>query len=382
MNERTPFARGIARQRLYRWVAGLGCVLVAILLLACPVSPMRVPKPPTTAATLAQGITLYSWVDYMPQDVLDDFEREYGVHVRYVTFESMSEAVATLRTGGVAADVVVLEFDALPFLIAEGHLVDLDVTRIPNMNHVSPDFRDLAWDPNNRYCAPNMWGTTGLIVRNDLLPRPVSRWSDLWDPAFAGRIALRDLDQDNIALALQSLGHDINTTDAQELEAAERHLMALKPAARIIGVELDATVRLLTSGEFMIVVGWPGEAIAAQKQNAAIQYILPQEGFLLWGDGWCIPATSRHKRTAELFIDYMLRPEVAGKMTNTLRYATANGAAYPYIDPAIATHPALRPAAEDLARGEWLLPHNDQERERRSAIWHRFLAPEPTGGQP
>ena len=125
----------------------------------------------------------------MPQAVLEAFTREYGVKVEYLVYESQEEAIGNMQAGE-GYDVVVMESRFIPLLAQEGLLAKLNQSNIPNLNNISANFRELAYDPNNDYSVPYNWGTTGLVVRTDLVEQPVTRWADLWDPRYAGSVGL------------------------------------------------------------------------------------------------------------------------------------------------------------------------------------------------
>jgi spermidine/putrescine transport system substrate-binding protein len=351
------------RPLLVLWV-----ILVLSGLAACG---GRAPAATPTASPLADELIFYNWADDMPQSVLDAFTAEYDVKVTYLTFESMKEATTQLRSGHLY-DVVALEYNYLPPLVTDGLLAKIDYRNVPNFQNVSNNFRDLALDPGNRHSVPYDYGTTGLLVRNDLIGAPVTRWADLWDPRFAGKIAARPLRIEMISVALKSLGYPLNSEDPQQLEAALRHLLDLKPI--MLDDETAKAIPMLLSGEAVIMVGWPKDALEAQRQNKAITYVLPAEGASLWGDAFVIPANSPRKYTAEVFLNFLLRPEIGAQIVNENLYATANQAAYPFIKPEILNNPIIFPSADTMKRADWYLPLSPAGDKLYADIWQRFMA--------
>jgi spermidine/putrescine transport system substrate-binding protein len=335
--------------------------------------------PAETASTetpAPQSLILYNWVDYMPQSVLRAFTAEYGIEVTYLTYDSMEEAVAHLRAGQIY-DVVVLENNNVQPLAAEGLLVEINFQNIPNFKNISPNFRDLAFDPGNRHSIPFDYGTTGLVVRGDLVDIPVTHWADLWDPSFKGKIAVRPLAYELIGISLKSLGYPLNSENPQQLEAALQHLLELKPSLTFLDDSTSEAVQVLLSGDAVIMVGWGNDALRAAQRNAAITYVLPEEGTLLWGQSFVIPTNSPHKKTAELFLDFLLRPEISAQIVEGNRYATANQSAYPLIDPEIFTDALVFPPAEMIKKSDWYLPLRPAGEELYADIWTRFNAGHP-----
>lgn len=351
-----------------RWAVAFICLVMA----ACQASaPLPTPSPPP----LAESLVLYNWADYMPTSVLEAFTAEYGVQITYLTYDTMDEALQSIEAGQ-AFDVAVIEHELIPQLVAAGRVAKLDHGHLPNLKNVSPGFRDLTFDPGDTYSVPYSWGTTGLLVRTDRVTTPITRWADVWDTAALGLIAVRPDSVELISLTLKALGYPLNSEDPQHLEAALDHLLLLKPSL-IFVLSDESAVDTLLSGQAIMLLGWPGDALYAAEQSSTIQYILPEEGSMLWGDRFVISAESSHQYTAEVFLDFLLRPEVAGQIVNENHYAIANDAARPFIDPAILNNPILYPSSQMVEKAEWYLPLSPAGEKLYADIWQRFLAAAP-----
>lgn len=327
----------------------------------------------STQPAARQNLVLYSWAQYLPQPVLDAFTAEYGVTVDYQTYGSMEEAVAELR-GGKPCDIVVLESNNIKPLAAEGLLAEINFQNVPNFKNISPNFRDLALDPANRYSIPFDYGTTGLLVRIDLVESAVTRWSDLWDPPFSGKIAARSLQYELIGISLKSLGYPLNSEDPQQLDEALQHLLQLKPSLIFVDDETGKALPTLLSGEAVVMVGWGNDAVVARQKNASTTYVLPEEGTLLWGESFVIPSRSPRKSLAELFLNFLLRPEIGAQIVNANHYATANQAAYPFIEPDLLADEIVFPPPEVFHKSDWYLPLSPAGATLYAEIWERFLA--------
>lgn len=343
--------------------------LVCVLLTSCaePNQPASTP----TLPPLADEIILYNWIEYMPQSVLDAFTAEYGVRVNYVFYESQEEAVQNIRDG-LVYDVVVLPPEVIPSLIRDELLAEIDFRNVPNFRNISANFRDLAYDPGNRYSILFHWGTTGLLVRTDLVEDPITHWADLWDSRYQNRVALWPIARALIPISLKALGYAANSTDAHELEAALQHMLELKPHAIWWGNENGTIIPLLASGEAVMAYGWAYDALLAREAEVPIEYILPEEGTFLWSDNFVIPANSPHKYTAELFLDFILRPEISAQIVNESYYPMANEAADPLINPDILNDPLFYPSNEQLRNAEIIVPLGEEGEDLYAAIWSRF----------
>lgn len=345
--------------------------LMLLLLAACGTST----PPPTTPTSipLAKEIFFRDWEGDMPQSVLDAFTAEYGIKVNYVIYESQEEAIEDIKAGQ-TYDVVVMESRLIPLLIQQNLLAQLDQRNLPNTKNLSASFRELAYDPGNRYSIPYSWGTTGLVYRSDLVDEPVTRWSDLWDPRYAGRVALwTGQSREVISLTLKSLGYSANSESPTELEAALERLIELK--TKFLAVEdfdLYTSAGILNSGQAVIAMGYANDVLLGRESNPSISYTLPKEGALLWNDTFVIPANSPNKYTAELFLNFLLRANINAQVVNENLFATPNEAALPLIKTEILSNPVIFPANSDLANAELLLPLSPQGQQLYGQIWQRF----------
>ena len=280
----------LGEMRLWGWSLLLCGWLGIHLLAGCDNStPPAAPSPPP----LARELTFYDWAGDMPQSVLDAFTREYGVKVNYLSYESQEDAIANLRAGQVY-DVLVLESRSVSMLARERLLAELDHANLTHLKNIAANFRDLIYDPGNRYCVPFNWGTTGLVVRSDLVAEPVTRWADLWDPRYAGRVGLwLGVPRDVIALTLKSLGYSANSENPAELEAALQRLNELKPhVLKLEDFDPATSAEAMSSGKVVLSMGYAADVLAGREKNDAIHYVLPAEGALLWGDTFVIRPTA------------------------------------------------------------------------------------------
>jgi spermidine/putrescine transport system substrate-binding protein len=348
-------------------------LLSTILCAATIACTITLPTAPTATPPLAPELILYNWIDYMPQSVLDAFSAEYGVKVLYVTYDSQEEAVEQIRTGQVNFDVAVIENDLIPDLVSAGLIAELDPLHIPNIKNISANFRDLVYDPNNKHTIPYGWGTTGILVRTDLVTQPVTRWADLWNPRYTGKVVARAQPQELLSVALKALGCQLNTENPAELESALERLRQLKPAIERNDVLPDPALEKLLSGEAVLMVGWPGDLLIARRRNKAVSYVLPAEGTMMWGDNFVISARSPDRYTAELFLNFLLRPQIGSQIANATQYASANAAAQNLMDAAIINDPAIYPPGQDIRKAEWYMPLSSAGRDLYDQTWQRFV---------
>lgn len=327
----------------------------------------------STPIPLAKELIFYDWDGDMPQSVLDAFESEYNVRVTYLAYESQEEAIENLGDG-LVYDVIVMESRFIPSLVDQGLLASLDRQNIPNLKNISANFRELAYDPDNSYSVPYNWGTTGLVVRSDLVAAPISSWNSLWDPQYAGRVGIwKGQPRETIGLTLKALGYSANSENQVELEEALEYLMQLKSHALIIeDYNSYTSAYMLVEGQAVMTVGFAYDVLEGSRLNGSITYVLPQEGALLWGDNFIVPSNSQDQYTAELFIDFLMRPEINAEIANQNLYATPNEAAFPYIQPELLNNPVIFPSAESLRNSEVILPLSGRGQEMYDDVWDRL----------
>ncbi|WP_322488615.1 spermidine/putrescine ABC transporter substrate-binding protein [Chloroflexus sp.] len=311
-------------------------LILLFILAACNPEPAVTPTP---AMPAPDKLVIAGWAGYMPQALLDAFSAETGIAVEYVVYESQFDVIDQLRAGTGDYDVVVMGNTLMPTLVADGLLAPIDYSQIPNFRYVSANFRDLSYDPGSRYSVVYQWGVGGLVVRPDLLDRPITRWADLWDPALAGKIAMW-LEEDQLfMIALKAMGQSFTVSDPAVFDQAAERLSKLLPNVVALDLTLPNAADLVANGTYPVLYGWSYDALAGQALNPAVTFVLPEEGAMLWIDTLVVPERNERKAAAFQFINFVLRPEMCALITNEIYVATANDQAMPLIDPALQHHP-------------------------------------------
>ncbi len=321
--------------------------LMILLLTAC--SPAV-----TDGSNPEREVVLYNWTGDIPEQVVENFERETGIRLVYLTFSSQEEAIRNIESGG-AYDVVVIENQYIPWMVEENLLESPEPTLLPNRKNINPAFWGLAYDPENRFSIPHNWGITGLIVRADQVDATqLSGWSDLWKEEIQGDLVLFDEQRTLMGMALKAAGLSVNTTNPELIRAAGTRLMNMPRTIHFVRSEQEAA-DLLTSGAASISIGYVPILDLCQQADVPVSFIQPHEGMMLWGDNFVIPYNAPHKDEAHELINYLLRGEVAAQVVNHNRYATANEAALSWIEPELLGNPLIYLDNDRLGRGEFLL---------------------------
>jgi spermidine/putrescine transport system substrate-binding protein len=321
---------------------------------------------------------VYNWEDYVAPNTIPQFEKEFGVKVTYDTFPSNEQLLAKLQAGGVKYDVIFPTHYFLPIYLAQGLLAPLDHANLPHLHNVFARFRNTPFDPGNAYTVPYSWGMTGLACNATSThddPR-LGSWALLFESGpqrYSGKLGFTDEREEVMAAALQYLGHHANTRTKETLRQAGALLLRLKPHIKAFYPGAEMKKALITE-DIVVAQCWNGEAVKARAKNAAVGWSVPREGGTGWFDTMAIPKGAPHKFTAEVFMNYMLRPEVAAENSHTTGYATTNQVAVEkYIDPQVAGNPAVYPPEEVLGRVTFLETIPDDLLPLYEDMWTRIL---------
>lgn len=329
-----------------------------------PQAPVEEVEEPEPVLEPASEIVIYNWSEYIDPEIYTLFEEEYGISVVEDNFSNNEELLAKLQGGATGYSLIVPSDYTANIMIKEGMLAKLDHDNVPNLGNLADRFKELYFDPGNEYCAAYQWGTTGLGYLSSELDEPTS-WSIIFDPdpdaPYFGRYTMLDDVRESFAAALSYLGYDINTTDEAQLQEAKQMLINAK--AGLSGYDSDTFEDLLASGENILAHGWNGDFLVAQEENEDIAYVVPNEGGVIWVDMICIPATvsAEEKLAAEMFIDFLLRPDIGAMLTEYNWYASPNTASEEIIDPEILEDPTVYPPSEVLDRLEFIRDVGENE---------------------
>ncbi len=313
----------------------------------------------TSCGQQQKQLRLLNWSDYMPREVLAEFEKREGIKVVEDTYDSPEAMLSKLQAGGDREfDVLITPDYTVGQLARSGSLLELDKSKIPNLKNLDPQFADPAYDPGNRYSVAYQWGTTGLAYREDLVSGPVESWGVLFDPAQqVGRFLLLDEMREMIGAALKYKGLSVNTTDLDKL--AEVQALLLEAKRRSQGFAGGTSIRdRLIGGDIAVAPAYSGDILAAQAENPNLKYVIPKEGATLWADTLVILQKSPNHELAYKFINFLLEPEIAAQISNAIGYATPVAAAMELIEEK--DNPLVYPTEEKRARLELLADLGEQ----------------------
>jgi len=336
----------------------------------------------------AKVLNIYSWGDYIAPDTVANFEKATGIKVRYDTYESNDVLETKLLTGHTNYDIVVPTDAYFARLARAGVFRALDASELPNRKNLDPDIlrRMAIYDPGNLHSVPYLWTTVGIGYDADKIAARLGStiptdWSLIFDPRNAAKlqdcgITVIDSPLDVIAAALLYLGKDPNSRDPIELTAATDVLMKIRPYVRAI--ESQQYLSDLSNGSVCLSLGWSGDVVQARARSAEagtglrLRYFVPSEGSLIVIDMMAIPADAPHPHNAQLWMNFLMQPQVMAGITNAVKYPNGNLPALEFVAGNLKNDPAIYPDTATRARLHSLVPPAADYARITTRLWTRF----------
>ncbi len=317
---------------------------------------------------------VYNWSEYMPQSVLKAFEKETGIKVKYSTYDSNEAMYAKIKTDKSSSyDIVVPSTYFVSKMAKEGLLAKIDKQKLTYYSTLNPTLLNQAFDPNNDYSIPYVWGSTGISYNAKILGQgALTQWSDLWNPSYNKKLLLTDDLREVFGMTLKSLGYSANTTDTKQIEQAYEKLKTLMPNVKVFNSESPKQVYL--NKEVAAGMNFNGESFMASQESPDIKYVYPKEGVLLWVDSLVIPKNAKNIENAHIFINYMLRPEVSKIVSQELGYASPNAKTLNLLPKEITTNRTVYPTEEDLKNSEFQVDFGDEALKVYEKYWEKLKA--------
>ena len=301
-----------------------------------------------------EGTTLNvrNWGEYIAEDTrifhtCRAFQALTGIKVNYTNLNTNEELYATLAGGGVHYDVIFPSDYLIQRLIAEGRLRPLDYGNIPNYSYIPEEFRNLYYDPGNVYSVPYTCGTTGLIYNEDLVDTPPDSWAVLWDPQYAGQILQFSSPREAFGAAQFLLGQDVNTLNEADWRAAADKLKAQAPLLQ--AYVADEIYNIMGGGNAAVAPYYLGDYLTMiADTDVPLGFAYPKEGTNFFYDAVCIPSDAQNVEAAEMFINFLLEPDVALANAEVTMYAAPHSAVLENPDYTLRDNPYLYPAPGSL----------------------------------
>jgi spermidine/putrescine transport system substrate-binding protein len=297
-----------------------------------------------------QTLGIYNWSSYIADDTVANFEAACGVSTTFDTYVSNEEMLTKLRQGNPGYDIIVPTGYMVEIMIAEDLLEPIDVSAMPNFANMSETFLNPPYDPGNQFSVPYQWGTIGLFYNRTVVGRDLTSWNDLFE--YEGRVAWLEDMRALLGVGLLMNGLEPNASDPADIETARDYLIA--NGENVVAIVQGDSKTLLQNGEVDIAIDYPGNTfqLLALCECEDYAYVIPEEGTVLWADNVAIPADAPNPELAQVFMDYLMHPQVSADISNYTAYGSPNQAALDLglIDEAILNNPAIYPPQAILDR--------------------------------
>lgn len=325
-------------------------------------------------ARAAGELYLYNWTNYFPPDLLKAFESETGIKVILDTYDSNETMLAKLQAGGGGYDVVVPSDYIVPVMIQEGLLLEIDAARMDNFKNVASPFDRQWFDPERKYTAPYMWGTTGFSYDSARVPggKLEDSWRSFFEPPaeLHGQVAALNDEVELYNAAALYLGIDKCTESAEE---AQRILEVLERQKPILAMyQSDGTIERMIAGEVIMHHQWNGAAHRTREQKPSVVFVYPKEGLNFWQDNFAVPKDARNADNAKIFINWMMAPENIATASNFTGYMNAIKGSEAFMDASLRDDPAVVMPAEYAGRLSPAQDCSEKARELRNRVWTRL----------
>lgn len=270
-------------------------------------------------------LKLYNWGEYMGEDLLSNFENEYGVKVITEYFDS-NEMMYTKLQAGDQYDVLIPSDYMIERLIAENSLTELDKNLIPNLANLTEGVKNLPYDTENTYSVPYFWGSVGIVYNAKNVPTETVEkegFEILKDTNYAGKLYMYDSERDSFMVALKALGYSMNTENETEIQEAYEWLKELNDTMAPTYVTDEVIDGMMNSNKDIAVV-YSGDAATILSENPDMRFFMPKEGTNIWSDAMVVPANAENPKLAHEFINYVLSHDASLDNTETVGYASTN----------------------------------------------------------
>lgn len=298
-------------------------------------------------------VNIFSWEGYVDEDTLYAFEQETGIRVIWSPMDSIDNMLLKVTQGGGSDYDLILSSDySLNILREQGLLQKLDKTRLSNYANLDPNFLGQEYDPEDEYVIPYVAGCPLIIYDPVRVPFEITGYEDLWNEALVDQVAVLENARVLCGMVQKTLGRSMNETSPEALAEMKEKLMPLYKNIRTFGDMESYTA--VTTGEASVGFLFTPFVYMVQLEHPDFQVVYPKEGLGYGIDGFVIPAGAKYADNAHVFLDYLMRPEVAAHNAEYQYYMCVNQAAAPYLSDTFRQSTVMNVPAELLKNAEFI----------------------------
>ena len=322
-------------------------------------------------------LNVFNWGEYISDgsdgslDVNKEFEKLTGIKVNYQEFDSNEAMYGKLSSEAVSYDIIIPSDYMIDRLVSEGKLAELDFSMIDNYEFIADEYKNLPFDPENKYSVPYNVGMVGLIYNTTMVEGTPDSWEIMWDEKYAGDILTFNNPRDAFAIAQFLLGMDVNTTDEADWRAAADKLIEQNPVLQ--GRVMDAVFNKMEGGNAAMAPYYAGDFLSMQENNPDLAFVYPKEGTNIFVDSICVPKNCRNYEAAMLYINFLLEPEVALANAEYICYASPNTAVINNPEYTYAGNEILYPTEENTPEVQYFEDIDPNTRKLYNDLWEEVV---------
>ncbi len=303
------------------------------------------------AAAGEEVLHVYTWSDYFDSEALHQFEQKHACRVAIDYFDSNESMYAKLKAGGGGYDVITPSSYMSAVMHKQKMIMDLDHSLLPGIGNVDRKFTVFTEDPEMRYSVPYTRTVSGVGYNTaKVAASDTGSWNIFANTAYARRMAMLNDMRETIGAALKYLGHSLNTTKQEEIDAAGNILRAWKK--NLAKFDVDEAKIGLGAGEFLVVHAYNGDVALIMEESPDIGFFIPKEGSSLASDDFVITLDATAPKLAHAFINHFLDPEVAALNMESIRYYMPNPKAVAMLSADLRENPAFNVPDDIIANCE------------------------------
>ncbi len=316
-------------------------------------------------------LNLFVWTEYLPDSVVEKFEKETGVKVNVSTYSSNEDMLAKVKSETAGAYDVLQPSDYMVAqLIGQDMLSELDFDKLPNFSHIGESYKDPAYDPGNKYSVPYMGGAGAIAVNKDKVDMEISSYADLFDPSLEGKEVVLDDFRAVIGMTSKALGYSLNETDPARLSEVSDKLMELKKNVSLY--DSDSPKSALISGDCSVGMIWSAEIAMAMEEVPSIEVVYPEEGAYLFFDNWVVTKDAPNYENAMKWINFIMDPENMAMVLEEFPYLCANTDAIEIMGEDYSGNPAKNPPAEAISKGSYVENLDSETLDIYNEMWTKL----------
>lgn len=298
-------------------------------------------------------LNIFIWTEYVPDSVIEKFEKETGIKVNVSTYSSNEDMLAKVKSESEGTYDIVQPSDYMVEQMAsQGMLEELKTDELKNLSNIGESYLNPSYDPGNKYSVPYQGGVAGIAVNTSKVKKDITSYDDLFDSSLKNSIVALDDYRAVIGMTARSMGYSMNETDPAVLSKIQDKLLTLKNNVKLY--DSDSPKSALISGDCTVGYVWSAEIALAMEENPDIKVIYPTEGAYLFMDNWAIPKGAKNYDNAVKFIDFMLDAENAQMVLEEFPYLSPNTKAVEAMGEDYSKNEAKNPPAEVIKKGEYV----------------------------